>query len=230
MVLESSYTVLNCHTTLPVKIKRVKRLKNIYIRVYKEYIEVKAPYMTPKLYIEKLLKNQDDFIRKRYQAILNIKELEKENEILFLGTPLPLQIFYGYKKEHYIVTDDKIKLYLNNNLDKEKIRAKIYKDYAPQILLTEIKEIQKRMRLTPSKISFRKTKAQWGSCSAKDALSLNTYLVMLPKELREYIIVHELAHILHKNHSAPFWQEVIKYYPNYKEAKKALKEYSQILR
>jgi len=85
------------------------------------------------------------------------------------------------------------------------------------------------MNLHPTNISFRKAKTRWGSCSSKNSISLNIGLVMLPKELSDYIIVHELAHIKEKNHSKNFWKLVQSYYPNYKVAKEKLKNYSNLL-
>ena len=85
------------------------------------------------------------------------------------------------------------------------------------------------MNLYPKKVSFRKAKTRWGSCSSKDFISLNIALAALPRTLSDYIIIHELAHIKHKNHSKAFWALVGKYYPNYKEARDELKKFATIL-
>lgn len=112
---------------------------------------------------------------------------------------------------------------------KEHFRAKLYKELAPTLLNKRVENWAKRMNLYPSKVSYRKTKRQWGSCSYKDTISLNTYLVMLPNSLIDYIIVHELAHITYKNHSKEFWALVESYLPKYKDSKKELKIYSSFL-
>ena len=85
------------------------------------------------------------------------------------------------------------------------------------------------MQLFPTKITFRKAKTRWGSCSSKNSISLNIALAALPRSLSDYIIIHELAHIKHKNHSKAFWALVQKYYPNYKDAKEELKKFATIL-
>ena len=82
------------------------------------------------------------------------------------------------------------------------------------------------MNLFPTKISFRKTKRRWGSCSAKNEISFTSSLVQLPLTCIEYIIVHELSHIKHKHHQKAFWLHVEKFMPHYKEYEKNLKEYS----
>ncbi len=85
------------------------------------------------------------------------------------------------------------------------------------------------MNLYPKKVSFRKAKTRWGSCSSKDFISLNIALAALPRTLSDYIIIHELAHIKHKNHSKEFWALVKRHYPNYKDARDELKKFATIL-
>ena len=92
----------------------------------------------------------------------------------------------------------------------------------PQI----VQEYANKMQLFPNKITFRKTKRQWGSCSATNNISLNTMLAKLPINVVKYVIVHELAHIRHKNHQKEFWALVGKYMPKYKQLQNELKTYT----
>jgi len=85
------------------------------------------------------------------------------------------------------------------------------------------------MGLQPSRVSFRKARTRWGSCSGRDSISLNLYLAALPQELSDYVIVHELAHIRHKNHAKVFWSLVHRYIPDWKEKRKKLREYEILL-
>lgn len=68
-----------------------------------------------------------------------------------------------------------------------------------------------------SRVSFRKQRSRWGSCSTKGTISLNLKLLFLPTELVRYIMIHELCHMLHMNHSRQFWDTVARFDPNWQE-------------
>ena len=105
----------------------------------------------------------------------------------------------------------------------------IYQEKLPPVALKYIKIYSEKMNLFPSKVTFRFNKTRWGSCSAKNAISLNYYLAKLPESLIEYVVVHELAHIKEKNHSAKFWGLVKKYLPDVKKRRKLLREYEKLM-
>ena len=76
-------------------------------------------------------------------------------------------------------------------------------------------------------ITVREQKTRWGSCSAKGNLNFNWKLVLMPEEILEYVVVHELAHRLQMNHSTEFWDEVEKILPDYRKRRQWLKENGQ---
>ena len=73
------------------------------------------------------------------------------------------------------------------------------------------------------RISVRHPRTQWGSCTAEGNLSFNCLLMLTPPDVRDYVVVHELCHIRHLNHSRAFWREVERVLPEYREAKEWLK-------
>ncbi len=73
-------------------------------------------------------------------------------------------------------------------------------------------------------VTIRNQKTRWGSCSTKGNLNFNCLLMLLPEEVRDYVIIHELCHIIEPNHSRAFWDQVGRYCPDYKEMKKYLSE------
>lgn len=75
-----------------------------------------------------------------------------------------------------------------------------------------------------SKVSFRKQKTRWGSCSAKGALSFNILLALCPESVVHYVVIHELCHRKQMNHSKRFWAEVNRFCPDYKACRTYLKK------
>lgn len=82
----------------------------------------------------------------------------------------------------------------------------------------------KAMGLTYGRITIRRQKTRWGSCSVKGNLNFNCLLMLCPEEVREYVVIHELCHRLEMNHSPRFWEEVAKRCPDYVRQRKWLKE------
>lgn len=100
-----------------------------------------------------------------------------------------------------------------------------YKNEAKRIIPDIVEKYSKIMNLYPTSIKYRKNKRTWGSCNYKNGLNFNTYLVKFPYEIIEYVVVHELAHLEHKNHSKRFWGLVEEYCPNYKQRVKEFKSF-----
>ena len=89
----------------------------------------------------------------------------------------------------------------------------------------QVEYYAKIMGVTYGRISMRNQKTRWGSCSSNGNLNFNNRLLFVPKELVDYVVVHELAHRKEMNHSNAFWNVVEKYMPDYKERRKKLREY-----
>ena len=80
------------------------------------------------------------------------------------------------------------------------------------------------------RVTIREQKTRWGSCSSKSTLNFNRKLIMAPPQVLEYVVVHELCHLIYLNHSERYWAEVRKRLPDYETWKKWLKKHGQELR
>lgn len=80
-----------------------------------------------------------------------------------------------------------------------------------------------RLHMTYRTITVKKLRAKWGSCSSRQELVFNRDLVHLPLVVVKYVVVHEIAHLVHKHHQKSFWQEVAVLMPDYKVHEKFLK-------
>ncbi len=101
-----------------------------------------------------------------------------------------------------------------------------YRQEAWDHLKTRVEEFGNLMGVQPKKLKLSNAKKRWGSCSGKQSINLNWRLIMLDDSLIDYVIVHELAHLIELNHSANFWQVVEGVIPDHRELRRRLREHS----
>ena len=191
-----------------------KNNKNTYIRVKDGKIIVTTNYLVSRRMIEKLIKENTDFINK------NLDKYSKNiNDKSFKLFGIKYDIVYGFPntdiKNNKIYTKD-IKS-LNNYLSKYIL--KIYQErinYWYNIF---------EEKIPVPNLKIRKMKSRWGVCNIKNHnVTLNLELSKYEIKGLDYVIVHELSHFIHPNHSKEFWLLVAKYYPKYKIVRRWLKD------
>ncbi|BAK73021.1 MAG: M48 family metallopeptidase [Arcobacter sp.] len=183
-----------------VKLENKKNIKHCYMRVIKDdLIHIRANFYFTIYDAKSLVEKKREWIETSIAKLS--KNIINEDEFLYLG-------------ERKKIEDFRIK-----NLDL------FYKKEIQKILPAKLEEYSRKMSLFPTSISYRKNKRTWGSCNYKNGLNFNILLMKFPIEVMEYVIVHELAHIKHKNHSKDFWNLVAVYCPNYKEIEKRFKNF-----
>lgn len=101
-----------------------------------------------------------------------------------------------------------------------------YRELARRVLTAKTELWAARMGVTYGRIAIRQQATRWGSCSTKGNLNYNWVLVLVPEELQDYVVVHELAHRREMNHSPRFWKIVAEQIPDYAVRRKRLKEYA----
>ena len=103
------------------------------------------------------------------------------------------------------------------------------KDLAQGPILESLRAFAPQMGVTYGRVTIRCQKSRWGSCSGSGNLNFNCLLALAPREVLDYVVVHELAHRKHMDHSAAFWQEVAQAKPDYKKDLQWLKANGGIL-
>ena len=190
-----------------------KNNKNIYFRVKDDLkIYITCNRFVSDNFIRSLLIKDQDSIYKMYQkALENTKD---KDDLYYLGNKL---IFIESNNKPYISNDY---IYAKNIIDaKEYIYSLAY-----DVFNNRLKQILIRFDNLPSfRLKVRKMTSKWGVCNQKSmTVTLNSDLIFKDVHLIDYVIIHELCHFKHMDHSKLFWEEVRKYYPYYKQARKEL--------
>ena len=170
--------------------------------------------------------NKQRLIKARLEDNLNQHSSDK---CLYLGSLYPLKIDnnsiepISFNGQMFTIT----------NVNKERISLSLkswYKKRFIEVALPRLSYFSDKHNLKVNQVRVKEQKTLWGSCSSKNNINLNYLLIMAPMKVIDYVIVHELVHTIHKNHSAKFWQKVEIIMPNYKDARYWLKENGYKLR
>lgn len=150
-------------------------------------------------------------------------------EILFRGETVRLEIRTGENMAWIEFGGERVPLD-DPNRDLRPIVELHLRKLATRELPSRVMDLASQHKFSVRKISVRNQKSRWGSCSTGGNLSLNWRLVQTPLFVRDYIILHELAHRRVMNHSPRFWREVERICPAYATAEKWLRQNSSLLR
>ena len=192
--------------------------KNISIKKINEVLESKSKLITKKIEkIKKLNTLNSDIIN--YKSILLLGEKYSVIETNKVGKPY--------------FTDSCLFLplrYKENSSLRINILKKTLKNLASTILIKRLNDILLCKKINGvNKITVGSFKSKWGSCDSEGHIKLNWKVVMLPKELIDFIIFHEICHLKEMNHSRNFYNELSKFCPNHRQHRAILKSYSFLL-
>ena len=135
------------------------------------------------------------------------------------------------KHKEMVVKEKKLKDLKPHLTDAQRaLMEKRYKKAASDFFPLRVQHFEKIMGVHHKKIAIRDQKTRWGSCSSSGTLSFNWRLIMAPPEVLDYVVVHELAHFTHMDHSKAFWATVENVLPDYEKHRKWLNEHGQELR
>lgn len=183
------------------------------------FITLKAPNGTSQEVIKSAVVSKGKWILEKMneikasQVTTNIRKYHDEGTFLYLG------------KEHLLHELIEIGEYdeetLKNNL------KKFYFSSCKKIIEKRIKIYEEKLKVKSKSIEIIESKRKWGSCNSQKNLTFNYRLAMAPIEVIDYVIIHELCHILHMNHDRSFWRRVGSVMPDYKEKEKYLERHGQ---
>ena len=212
----------------------ITKRKTIALIIDKEAnLIVRAPGKAPIHFIEKLIKEKQDWIIRKKSEISTHNQNHKKNEFIFgeqfyfLGNKYPLLASSQYVNE-LIFEGDSFKLSPDKIHLADRLFIRFYYLESYIRIYPRVQHLSKLTGYIPGKIRISNAKRKWGSCSTGANINLSWRLVMLPPEIADYIIIHELVHISEMNHSDRFWAKVSKFCPDYMTYRKWLRVNSRL--
>jgi len=196
---------------------------------------VKAPRSLSFTKIEEIVTKRESWIRQHIEKIRATEQLNYDilhyNDILFCGQIYHITFDERIKKinlePNYCVVPAKFFNSEQNMLIKQLI--KWYRALALDILPQRVEYFSVLMQLNPHMVKLTNARTCWGVCNSLGVISLNWRLILLPQNLIDYVIVHELSHLVQMNHSKLFWQLVGSVLPDYATRRKSLRQGDYLL-
>lgn len=212
---------------IPYKLIRSQR-KTLSLRITAEAeVEVRAPLRMPLEKIEDFITEKENWLQKHLTHLTKAKENRHQFQVTYgmslqlLGKPYKLSPRPG--KE---IGFDGQTFYAPPGLSSEELRnhfIRIYKTLAQEYLFSRASYFTQLMKVKPTGISLSSAKTSWGSCSGQNRIRFSWRLIMAEKSIIDYVVVHELAHILEHNHSPRFWAIVAAILPDYPQHRQGLR-------
>ncbi|MAW58361.1 MAG: hypothetical protein CL564_01890 [Alphaproteobacteria bacterium] len=219
-----------------ISIKRTNRLKTVSLKVKNQEVVLSVPKFVTDSEIDNIIERKINWIRNKLAIektnSFNIKrKYENGEKFLYFGSEYSLKIKHSNSDNVYL--DNNIMIVeVKNNSKAVHIRNILNNWYiaeSKKYLIKTTNYYEVLIGVSVNKLIFGKYKSKWGSCNSKKTISYDWRIIMAPLEVIHYLIIHELCHIKHLNHSNDFWKTVEKYMANYKLQKKWLKTNSSKL-
>lgn len=199
--------------------------------------EIKNFLLEKKQWIDKNLRSFESyrqaFPEKKYIQGESFPLLGRERKLIFEQSSWP-QFSAQFRNDFlvvYVPARHWTSAFLTNpHPELKKLFRELYKKVSTHHLTERVQALSFAMQLFPTNLRFNESKTLWGSCSRNGSIRLNWKVVIFDSQTIDYLIIHELAHLKHLNHSKDFWALVAKHCPDFKIHKKVLKKETSMAR
>lgn len=206
-------------------IRTNKRTLSLLVNAKGELI-VRAPYNFPEHKIFEFIKEKQDWIIKKQNAVRANSYINQNvvnyNVFLFLGQELT-PVISSEVKEFYMEDG---RLLIPAKIPSDRILPRLerwYRKVAEGVIVDRVNYLAQKLRLRPKQVGINNNKTRWGVCDVNGNIAINWRAIFLPPNLLDYIVVHELCHLLEFNHTKAFWAIVGNVIPDYQSVRKHLK-------
>lgn len=230
---------------IPVEIVKRRGVRNINLRLdfNTPAVKISAPYYVSDRQIFKFVEEKSDWIekhfakhfykRKHHQA----PQFSSGDKFLLQGQAYNLVVRRKLSKRTKIELKPlHIEVAIDAQLSEKEAKTAVkkalinfYKKIAGLVIAERTEYFANLYGLRYKNITIKTLKSRWGSCSREKNLNFNWRLIMTPTTILDYVVIHEVCHLKHLNHSQRFWDLVAVHCPQHKQAKKWLREHGELL-
>jgi predicted metal-dependent hydrolase len=213
------------------EIVRTDRIKSADIRVEEGAVSVVVPKQLSEDKITQLLKAKRKWIKEKitlHQEAnpVSTKQYVSGESFSYLGRNYRLKVIDATFEPVKLIQGRLVISVPSGQEQAHMVRNALvrwYKHHAELKLNEKVKRLSVAVGVEPTGVGIKTFKSRWGSCSAKGKIDINWKIIMAPNRIVDYVVVHELCHLIHYDHSPKFWREVDRVMPSYLESKDWLK-------
>ena len=202
--------------------RKKSRRKTLSIYIERDgTVTVIAPENLTDQEIEDVLKKKEYRIYKSLAEweVTNTAKVDREyvngQSFLYLGRNYRLEIVNGDKEKPLILKNGYFRLRKKDKVKANQMFKEFYKGKGYPKIVDRVERYKKRIDVNPKQIRIMELKNRWASCSEKGNLNFHWKCIMAPPDVLSYIVAHELVHLVHKNHTKAFWNEIDKVVPDF---------------
>lgn len=195
-------------------------------------LTVRIPYGVSMEHVERFIADKRSWIEKKQEKFHSLgvkhkpKQFSEGEEFIFAGRAYPLEIIAGTAARISLTPDGKLRI-TQKCLEAPKHYIEwFYKQYAMKYIVSRIAELARAFGYKYNTVRINSAKTRWGSCSASGNINFSWRLAMMPPEMSDYVIVHELVHLEIRDHSRRFYARMSELMPDHKSRENWLKENS----
>lgn len=215
-----------------VEVIRTERKKSASIHLQGDLVKVRVPMTLSDRRVKDLVTKRTSWIKSKLQEqsnrpVLAPREYISGETLTYLGKNYRLNVLIGeqplvklrggYVEVTISDTDEDPKTTVHSLLQDW------YRSHAQKRLEEKTSHLAEIIGVNPSSVTVKNYKSRWGSCSTKGDISYNWKIIMAPQSIVDYVIIHELCHILEHNHSSKYWKHVERHVPNWRQYREWLK-------
>jgi hypothetical protein len=213
-----------------------RQRRTVGLKISATGLIIHAPKRISKAQLESILLLKADWILKKLEARIANQmpalQWQDSEQLFLLGNQITLALTFDSRSRAVEYEFGLLQLAMPNHEDAAAVERKVVQWYKKQAFADFARRLEifsSKLGVSFSSLTLSNAKSRWGSCNSRKEIRLNWRLLQAPPHIINYVVCHELAHLIEMNHSAKFWAVVASIYPDYKLAEKELKAWSSKL-